>query len=146
MTGLFHPGWIYHHRPVADSGLLARVLIERVTSAGVWNPATGNIDGATNLDVYLGAAQIQNVAFPTNRDNVEDTAKFQRMQVTIGFSTNELVPLTYNVHVNDRVTVLANPSDPEKVGTVFYVHGDASSSNSWQRVLTCQTNMKQGNG
>lgn len=143
MSGIFHPAWIYHHRPVADSGMLARVLIERVTSTGVWNPATGNIDGAANIDVYLGAAQIQNVAFPTNRDNVEDAAKFQRMTVTLGFSTNELVPLVYNVQVNDRVKVLANPSDPEKVGDVYYVHGDQSSSNSWQRVLTCQTNMKQ---
>ena len=144
MTGIFHPGWVFHHRPAADSGLLARVLIEREISAGEWTPATGLIEGAVTESVYLGSAQIQNVAFPTNRDFVEDSAKFQRMQVTLGFSTNELEPLTYNVRVNDRVTVLNNPSDPEKAGSVYYVHGDESSSNSWQRVLTCQTNMKQG--
>lgn len=143
MSGIFHPDWIYHHRPVADSGMLARVLIERITGTGEWDFATGTVTGATNVDVYLGAAQIQNVAFPTNRDFVEDAAKFQRMTVTIGFSTNELEPLTYNVEVNDRVTVLENPADPEKVGQVMYVHGDASSSNAWQRVLTCQTNLKQ---
>jgi hypothetical protein len=146
MSGIFHPQWIKHHQPIANSGMLARVLIERITTAGTWSPLNGQVTGEVKVAVYRGAAQLQNIAFPTNRDFVEDSAKFQRMQVTIGFSTNELIPLAYNVHVNDRVTVLDNPSDPEKIGTVYYVHGDASSSNNWQRVLTCQTNMKQGNG
>lgn len=145
MSGIFHPGWVYHHRNVANSGMLGRVLIERVTGTGEWNPVTGLIEGETKVSVYRGPAQIQKVAFPTNRDFVEDAAKFQRMEVTIGFETNELIPLTFDVHVNDRVVVLANASDPEKVGSVYYVHGDESSTNAWQRVLTCQTNMKQGN-
>ena len=144
MSGIFHPGWVFHHRHTADSGLLARVLIEREISSGEWNPATGNVEGAVSQSIYLGRAQVQNVAFPTNRDFVEDAAKFQRMQVTIGFETNELEPKTFNVAVNDRVTVIANAADPEKAGSVLYVHGDASSSNAWQRVLTAQTNMKQG--
>ncbi len=144
MSGIFHPAWIFHHRAVANSGALARVLIERVVNTGEWNKDTGNIDGATTTEHYLGSAQIQNVAFPTNRDFVEDAAKFQRMSVTIGFETNELTPTAFDLRVNDRVTVLANLSDPEKVGVVMYVHGDESSSNAWQRVLTCQTNMKQG--
>lgn len=143
MSGIFHPDWVYHHRTTADSGLLARVLIERITGTGEWDFATGTVTGATNVDVYLGPAQLQNVAFPTNRDFVEDAAKFQRMSVTIGFSTNELEPAEFDVQVNDRVTVLNNPADPEKEGHVMYVHGDASSSNAWQRVLTCQTNLKQ---
>lgn len=146
MSGLFHPGWVTHHRPIANSGMLARVLVERVTGTGEWNPATGLIEGETKVSVYQGPAQIQKVAFPTTRDFVEDTAKFQRMEVIIGFDTNELTPREYNVNVNDRVLVLANPSDPEKVGNTYYVHGDESSSNAWQRVLTCQANMKQGNG
>lgn len=122
------------------------MLVERVTGTGDWNPTTGLIEGETKVQVYLGPAQIQKVAFPTNRDFVEDTAKFQRMEVIIGFDTNELTPRAYNVNVNDHVVVLANPSDPEKVGSVYYVHGDESSSNAWQRVLTCQANMKQGHG
>lgn len=146
MSGMFHPAWVFHHRRIADSGLLARVLIERITGTGEWDFTTGTVVGASNLDIYRGAAGIQNVAFPTNRDFVEDAAKFQRVQVTIGFGTNELEPQEFNVQVNDRITVLENFSDPEMVGNVFYVHGDASSSNAWQRVLTCQTNMKQLNG
>lgn len=143
--GIFHPGWVYHHRATANSGMLARVLIERIVSKDAsWSPETGVISGETKTAVYQGPAQIQKIAFPTNRDFVEDAAKFQRMEVTIGFETNELIPLAFDVHVNDRVTVLANPSDPEKVGDTYYVHGDESSSNAWQRVLTCQNNMKQG--
>jgi hypothetical protein len=144
MSGIFHPGWVKHHRATANSGLLGRVLIERVISTGEWNPLTGLIDGGETVALYRGAAQVQKVAFPTNRDFVEDTAKFQRMEVTIGFETNELIPLAFDLRPNDRVTVLANASDPEKVGSVYYVHGDESSSNAWQRVITCQTNMKQG--
>jgi len=123
--------------------MLARVLIERVLSVGEWDPETGLME-ETRESIYLGAAQIQKVAFPTNRDFVEDAAKFQRMEVTVGFDTNELLPLAFDVHVNDRITVLQNVSDPEKVGSIYYVHGDESSSNAWQRVLTAQTNMKQG--
>lgn len=146
MSGIFHPAWVFHHRHVADSGLLARVLIERITGTGEWNFTTGTVTGGTDIDIYRGPAGIQNVAFPTNRDFVEDSAKFQRMQVTLSFHKNELVPKEFNVQVNDRVTVLENKSDPEMVGHVFYVHGDASSSNAWQRVLTCQKNMKQASG
>lgn len=141
--GVFHPDWIFHHRAAANSANLARVLIERVISRGKWNPATNEIDGAEMLPVYRGRARIQKVAFPTNRDFVEDTAKFQRMRVVIGFEDNELIPLAFDVHVNDRITVLENKSDPEKVGDTYYVHGDESSSNAWNRVLTAQNNMKQ---
>lgn len=143
MSGIFHPGWIFHHRAAADSGLLGRVLIERVISTGAWNPVTGLASDVFDT-IYLGSAQIQDIGFPTSRDNLEDTSKFQRMRVTLGFSTNELTPKTFNVRPNDRVTVLRNVSDPEKEGSVYYVHGDESSTNAWQRVLTCQTNMKQG--
>lgn len=143
MSGIFHPAWVYHHRAAANSGAMGRVVIDRLVSAGEWNPDTGVI-AEVRTPVYQGQAQVQKVAFPTNRDFVEDSAKFQRMEVTIGFETNELIPLAFDVRVNDRVLVLANPSDPEKVGATYYVHGDESSTNAWQRVLTCQTNMKQG--
>lgn len=142
--GVFHPDWIYHHRATANSGSLGRVLIERIVSRGEWNPTTGLIAGAVSTQQYLGRALIQKVAFPTNRDFVEDSAKFQRMSVAIGFEDNELTPRTFNIRVNDKITVLFNQSDPEKIGSVYYVHGDESSSNAWQRVLTAQTNMKQG--
>lgn len=122
--------------------MLGRVLIERVVATGNWNPETG-VAADTFESIYLGPAQVQKIAFPTNRDFVEDAAKFQRLEVTIGFETNELIPLAFDVHVNDRVTVLLNHSDPEMVNTYMYVHGDASSTNAWQRVLTCQSNMKQ---
>lgn len=144
MSGIFHPGWIFHHRATANSGNLGRVLIERITTKGEWNRLTGLIDGEVKVSIYLGSAQIQKVAFPTNREFVEDTAKFQRMQVAVGFETNELTPPAFDIRVNDRITVLENYSDPEKVGSIYYVHGDESSSNAWQRVLTAQTNMKQG--
>lgn len=142
--GALHPAFAFHHRQTVNSTHIARVLIERVISRGEYNIDTGVIDGAVTEQVYLGRARIQKVAFPTNRDFVEDAAKFQRMRVAVGFMENELIPLAFDIHINDRITVLHNASDPEKVGSVYYVHGDDSSSNAWERVLTAQNNMKQG--
>lgn len=143
---IFHPEFIFHHRATVNTAGLARVLIERIGSRGEWNPATGLMDGAENIPLFEGRARIQKVAFPTNRDFVEDSAKFQRMRIQIGFEDNELTPAEFDLHINDRIKVLYNPSDPGKVGTLYYVHGDESSSNAWQRTITAQTNMKQGNG
>lgn len=143
MSSVFHPSFATHHRPTVNSTHLGRVLIERVVNRGTYDVATNAIDGGVYESIYRGAARIQKVAFPTRRSFVEDTAKFQRMRVCIGFDENELIPGSFNVHVNDRVTVLANASDPEKVGETYYVYGDESSTNAWERVLTCQVNMKQ---
>lgn len=127
-----------------NSTHIARVLIERVISRGEYNTATGLVEGGETIQVYLGRARVQKVAFPTNRDFVEDAAKFQRMRVALGFSENELpTGADFEVEVNDRITVLLNHSDPSKGGAVYYVHGDESSSNAWERVLTAQNNMKQ---
>lgn len=141
---IFHPEFVTHHRATVNSAGLARVLIERITDRGEWNPLTGEIDGAATEYLYQGRARIQKVAFPTNRDFVEDAAKFQRMRIQIGFEDNELIPADFELKINDRIKVLLNPSDPGKVGTFYYVHGDESSSNAWQRTITAQTNMKQG--
>lgn len=143
LSSVFHPKFITHHRPTVNSTHLGRVLIERVVSRGKWDAATGGIDGGAYEAIYQGAARIQKVAFPTRRAFVEDTAKFQRMRVCIGFDENELIPGSFDIHVNDRITVLANASDPEKVGDTYYVHGDESSTNAWERVITAQDNMKQ---
>ena len=140
---IFHPEFIFHHRATVNSAGLARVLIERLVSRGGWNPQTGQ-EPDVLIPLYEGRARIQKVAFPTNRDFVEDSAKFQRMRIQVGFEDNELVPQDFQPEINDRIKVLDNPSDPGKVGTFYYVHGDESSSNAWQRTFTAQTNMKQG--
>jgi hypothetical protein len=140
---IFHPEFIFHHRATVNSAGLARVLIERLVSRGGWNPQTGQ-EPDVLIPLYEGRARIQKVAFPTNRDFVEDSAKFQRMRIQVGFEDNELVPQDFQPEINDRIKVLDNPSDPGKVGTFYYIHGDESSSNAWQRTFTAQTNMKQG--
>lgn len=143
--GALHPAFAFHHRQTVNSTHIARVLIERVITRGEYNMETDTVEGAVTEQVYLGRARIQKVAFPTNRDFVEDAAKFQRMRVAIGFTENELpTGAAFDVQVNDRITVLLNGADPEKLGAVYYVHGDESSSNAWERVLTAQNNMKQG--
>lgn len=143
--GALHPAFAFHHRQTVNSTHVARVLIERVISRGDYDPATGLVSGGVVEQIYLGRARIQKVAFPTNRDFVEDAAKFQRMRIAVGFSENELLTgASFDIHINDRITVLRNASDPTKVGSTYYVHGDESSSNTWERVLTAQNNMKQG--
>lgn len=139
---IFHPDFIYHHRDAVNSAGLANIRIERVTGRGEWNPATGLVEGATTVALYEGRARVQKVAFPTNRDFVEDTAKFQRVRVQCGVEDNELTPAEFEPKPNDRITVLYDP-DPSRVGRVYYVHGDETSSNAWQKTMTAQTNMKQ---
>lgn len=146
--GVFHQDWVYHHRPVTDSAKLGYVLIERVdnTVDPEYDFDTGTYPETGVLQIFRGRARIQKKAFPTNRDFVQDVAKFQRMQVQISLTGNDLPgqeKLPFDIHVNDRVTVLENDADPEKVGEAYYVHGDASSSNPWERTLTVQNNMKQ---
>lgn len=147
--GVFHPEWVYHHRPVVDSAMLGRVLIERVDSTvePEYDFDTGEYVGNGMIPLYRGVARVQKRAFPTNREFVQDTAKFQRMQIQISFEGNELPNPTegvlIDIHVNDRVTLLANPSDPGTQAETYYVHGNATSSNAWLRNLTCQSNMKQ---
>ena len=141
--GALHPAFAFHHRQTVNSTHIARVKIERILTLGEYDMDTGTVTGGTTQQIYLGRARIQKVAFPTNRDFVEDAAKFQRMRIAVGFIENELIPLAFDIHINDRITVLHNASDPEKVGDVYYVHGDESSSNAWERVLTAQNNMKQ---
>lgn len=147
--GVFHPKWVYHHRPVTDSAKLAYVIIERVDTSieSEYNFDTGQYEGNVMIPLFLGNARIQKRAFPTTRDFVQDTAKFQRIQVQIGFDANELPNpsdgVLIDLHVNDRVTVLRNDADPNMVNDTFYIHGDGSSSNAWERTLTCQSNMKQ---
>lgn len=143
MGGALHPAFAFHHRQTVNSTHIARVLIERVISRGAYNHETDTVDGDITEEIYLGRARLQKVAFPTNRDFVEDAAKFQRMRVALGFSENELIPREFDLHINDRIKVLLNHSDPTKVGSFYYVHGDESSSNAWERVVTAQTNMKQ---
>lgn len=147
--GVFHPKWVFHHRPSTDSAKLAHVRIERVDSSvePEYNFETGEYEGNGMIALFLGNARIQKRAFPTTRDFVQDTAKFQRIQVQISFTGNELPNppdgVLIDLHVNDRVTVTRNDSDPNMVGQTFYIHGDGSSSNAWERTLTCQSNMKQ---
>lgn len=142
--GALHPAFAFHFRNTVNSTHIARVLIERVGARGEWNPDTGLIEGGEVELIYQGRARIQKVAFPTNRDFVEDAAKFQRMRVAVGFSENELPSgIGFSIRPNDRITVLQNHADPAKVGSVYYVHGDETSSNAWEIVLTAQTNMKQ---
>ena len=146
--GVFHPEWVYHHRPTVDSAGLGRVRIERVNAAvdPEYDFDTGTYPGDSMIVLFVGQARIQKVAFPTTRDFVQDVAKFQRMRVQISFTGNELAgqaSVPFELHVNDRVTVLANDSDPVAVGEAYYVHGTGSSSNAWNRTLTVQNNMKQ---
>ena len=144
MYGALHPAFAFHHRQTVNSTHTARVLIERVISRGQYNPETDRVDGAIFEPIYRGRARIQKVAFPTNRDFVEDAAKFQRMRIAVGFDENELIPGSFELAINDRITVLHNSADPVKEGSYYYVHGDESSSTAWERIITAQTNMKQG--
>lgn len=143
LSGIFHPNWVYHHRPTVGTASLGRIAIDRPLTEATYNFDTGT-GAATYLPIYTGKARVQKLARPNNRDFVEDRVELQTFRVQFNTGDNEIAwPAGFEWHVNDRVLLTANASDPDMEGLTLYVHGWTTSTNSWGRTLTCQTNLKQ---
>ena len=146
MSSIFDPRWAAHHRYGVASAELCEVEITRQVTPGTWTPETGSSGGVTAI-LYQGKARWQKIGFPTKRDFVEDSANFQRVRLQLMQERVEafqaLLGVEYEFQPNDKVTLTVNPSNPNSVGEVVYVWGNATSSNAWQYTLTCQQNMKQ---
>lgn len=141
---MFSAEWTTHHRPVVESGMNARVRIDRPLDEGVWNAATGEYDGGTVEELYLGKAMIERIARPTRRDFVFDAADNQMMRVQLPMDENEVDPVDLRWQSNDILTVLENDSNTMMVGEQIYLRGWAGSSHDWLHILHFSFNAKQG--
>lgn len=142
--GFFHPRWATYHRPVVDGACTGRVLIERVIERGKWNPSTGLIDGEQVLQIYVGKARIQKTAHPVKRSLGEDVGLLQTVRLQLPMDGNEIAfPDPFEWQPNDRITILDAGTSHDMLGMKLYLWGWLGSTNSWQRTLVCQTNMKQ---
>ena len=145
---VFHPKFLTHVKPVISAAGMGVIRVTRVLSDGQFNFETGIVDGAGEVVLYNGKARVQTVGRPTNRDFVEDTAKFQTTRVQFIMEDNTIQPPTDfdGWHINDKVELVLNDSDPFSEHTKLFVHGFLTSTNSWATTLICQANMKQDNG
>lgn len=143
---MFSGDWTTHHRPVVESGMTARVKIERPLASGTWNEVTGNYDGETAEVLYLGKAMLERIARPTRRDFVFDSADNQMMRVQIPIDENEADPEPVDLRwqSNDILTVLVNESNTMMEGELLYLRGWAGSSHDWLHILHFSFNAKQG--
>lgn len=143
---MFSADWTTHHRPVIESGMNARIKIERPLAGGSWNSATGEYDGAAMEVLYLGQALLERIARPTRRDFVFDAADNQMMRVELPMDVNEVVPAPLDLRwqSNDILTVLENDANPMMVGEHLFLRGWAGSSHDWLHILHFSFNAKQG--
>lgn len=143
LTGIFHPQWVYHHRATVGSASLGRIIIDRPIGEAKYDFETGT-SSASFLPIYSGRARVQKLARPNNRDFVEDRVELQTFRVQFNFDHNEIEwPADFEWHTNDRVRLVEDEADPQMEGLTLYTHGWTGSTNSWQRTLTCQSNLKQ---
>lgn len=148
-TGIFHPQFVAHFKPVIASSFLGRVLIER--DSGVepdWNPATGQFEGGGMTQLFLGAARVQKVAKTVRRENVFDSADMQTIRVQIMNDANEIpYPAGFTTwHDNDRITIVGvDPAqgEPMLIGVLAYVTGWPGSTNQLQQTFVARYNAKQ---
>lgn len=142
---VFHPKFQSAVRPVLSHARKGRIVVERVLDRGKWNPATGQNDGANLQVLFQGPARVQKHGRIVKRLFVDDQNELQLIRVAIDESQNEVAfPADFVWHPNDRVTVLDGADDHMLTGLRMYVHGWVGSTNGVERVLMCQTNMKQG--
>ena len=143
---MFSAEWTTHHRPVVESGMNARVRIERPIEGGTWNPETGDYDGETAEVLYLGKALIERIARPTRRDFVFDAADNQMMRAELPMDENEADPAPADLRwqSNDILTVEVNESNVMMEGEKLYLRGWAGSSHDWLHILHFSFNAKQG--
>lgn len=141
---MFSAEWTTHHRPVVESGMNARVQIERPVTGGTWNAETGEYDGGSTEVLYLGKAMVERIARPTRRDFVFDAADNQMMRVQLPMDENEADPVDLRWQSNDILTVLENEANPMMAGEKLYLRGWAGSSHDWLHILHFSFNAKQG--
>lgn len=142
---VLHPRFTTHVRPVISGTALGEIRITRQLVEGTYNYETGQVDGEVLQLLYVGKARVQPVGRPTNRDFVEDTARFQTTRVQFVPSDNTITPPADfdGFHVNDKVRITRNESAPSMENETLFVHGFMASTNSWSTVLVCQADMKQ---
>lgn len=132
-TGVFHPDWEAHHRPVAEGAQTATGIIRRHSAAGVFNETTGQTEYPSPTVVYGvdGAAPMRIV-----RDGVETTRLIGERQVIVRNYIVAIPASAPEIRVNDEV-VAATAGDPLLPDESLWVHDVRFGSQIWERDLLC---------
>lgn len=128
-----HPRWEAAHRPVAEEFLTADVTIRRHSSAGTFDPDTGQTTYPEPTTVYQGVARVQRMS------QMEITRTIGDRQVVIRGATVSLPVSAAEVRIADEVKVTGyrdpNSGDPHLTGRPLWVHDVRPGSLLFQRDL-----------
>lgn len=148
-TGIFHPEFFYHARPVVESAMIATVEVYSPTGeASEWTPGAGMSDGLY-LKRFVGKARIQpNKDWRARaREQGLEFAATQAVRIQIGVNTNTLTgPDASEAFSKDwMVKVIATDvtGTESLLETVYYVRNAETSSNAWLHNLLCDTNTRE---
>lgn len=141
----FHPNWHTHNRKdlAGSHKAIIKVLRRDAESEPTWSEEGGLVSGE-DLLIYEGFARWQKVGYTTQRDFASDSAMFNRVRIQIDLKRfKDFSEESRKIHVNDRIVLVENDSNPSSEGSLVYVWGIPTSSNAWNITLNCQENFKQ---
>lgn len=128
-----HERFDAHHRPTAEQFHTAKVTIRRHSSAGTFDPATGQTTYPDPAVVWQGWGRVQRMS------QMEVTRSIGDRQVVIRGATLSLPADAPQVRIGDeaRVDGYRDPDagDPHLPGRALWVHDVRPGSMLWQRDL-----------
>ena len=132
------PRWTRHHTPVAADFMLAtiRVVRKNIHDGDVhYNPITKEYEGASVTEVWTGKARVQPYGIIGDQIVAQDPTGRRLMRV-------QIEDISTGIRVDDELTVIDAPENPELTTYTMEVRGAINSSNAWLTDLVCEANVK----
>lgn len=148
-TGIFHPEFFYHARPVVESAMIATVEIFSPNGEpSNWVPGVGMEDNLYTKR-FVGKARIQpNKDWRARaREQGLEFGATQAVRIQIGIGTNTLTGPDASEDFSKDWLVVVTTTDvtgtESLIGTHYYVRNTEHSSNAWLHNLLCDTNTRE---
>lgn len=148
-TGIFHPNWFYHARPVVESAMIAEVEIYEPTSEPVeWQPGVGITNDPLILR-WKGKARIQpNKDWRArDRDFSGEFDSVHAIRVQVGINKNKYdSPDASEDFAKSWIVVVTDcpvQGSEVNIGDRYWVRNAKMSSNLWLHNLLCDTGTKE---
>lgn len=131
------PRWTQHHVKVVSNFMLATIKVIRRDPSAVlnYNQATGQYDGQFST-IFEGKARIQPYGIIGDVIDAQDTTGRRLMRVQIESKNS-------GITLDDMLTIVSCPDDPELTQFSLEVRGSIGSSNAWVTDLVCEANLKK---
>lgn len=134
------PRWTRHHTPVAAGFMLATVTVKRklpIDGDIKYDRATGTYSGGQFITVLDQVkARVQPFGIIGDMIVGQDATSRRLMRV-------QIENVQTGVNLDDQITVVSCPDNPELTGFEFEVRGTISSSNAWLTDIIAEADTKR---